>query len=48
MSRGTILIADDGGAIRTVLDRALVGAGYTVKPTGDTSTLWRWVGEGHG
>jgi len=28
MSRGTILIADDDAAIRTVLDQALGRAGY--------------------
>ena len=48
MSRGTILIADDDGAIRTVLDQALGRAGYDVRATANAATLWRWIGDGQG
>jgi two-component system nitrogen regulation response regulator GlnG len=49
MSTGkTILVADDDGAIRTVLNQALVRAGYTVRTTGNASTLWDWVAGGEG
>ncbi|HZD26616.1 MAG TPA: sigma 54-interacting transcriptional regulator, partial [Alphaproteobacteria bacterium] len=48
MSRGTILIADDDRAIRTVLDHALGRVGYEVRSTGNAATLWRWVAEGDG
>ncbi|MCC2110834.1 MAG: response regulator, partial [Hyphomicrobiales bacterium] len=47
-SRGTILIADDDAAIRTVLNQALSRAGYEVRLTGNASTLWRWVSQGDG
>ena len=48
MSRGTILVADDDTAIRTVLNQALVRAGYTPRVTGNAATLWRWVNDGDG
>jgi two-component system nitrogen regulation response regulator GlnG len=48
MSRGTILIADDDKAIRTVLDQALGRAGYEVRSTANAATLWRWIGDGQG
>jgi two-component system nitrogen regulation response regulator GlnG len=48
MSHGTVLIADDDGAIRTVLDQALGRAGYDVRTTGNAATLWRWVSDGDG
>ena len=48
MSRGTILIADDDAAIRTVLDQALGRAGYEVRVTANAATLWRWIGDGQG
>jgi len=44
----TILIADDDAAIRTVLTRALVRAGFEVRAAGDAATLWRWVEAGEG
>lgn len=44
----TILVADDDGAVRTVLSRALDRAGFTVRATGDASTLWQWVDRGDG
>ncbi len=48
MSKGTILIADDDAAIRTVLSQALSRAGYEVKVTSNAATLWRWVSSGEG
>jgi two-component system, NtrC family, nitrogen regulation response regulator GlnG len=39
MSRGTILIADDDTAIRTVLNQALARAGYSPRATGNAATL---------
>jgi len=48
MARGTILIADDDTAIRTVLNQALARAGYAPRATGNASTLWRWVTQGEG
>ncbi len=47
-ARGTILIADDDAAIRTVLNQALSRAGYEVRLTGNATTLWRWVSQGDG
>ena len=48
MARGTILIADDDAAIRTVLNQALARAGYSPQATSNAATLWRWVAEGRG
>ncbi len=48
MARGTILIADDDTAIRTVLNQALARAGYAPRATGNAATLWRWVQSGEG
>src|ERR1700722_12757389 len=48
MPAGTILIADDDGAIRTVLNQALGRAGYDVRTTGTAAGLWRWVTQGDG
>ncbi len=48
MAAPTILVADDDGAIRTVLNRALGRAGYDVRTTGNAATLWRWVRDGEG
>ncbi|WP_316013182.1 nitrogen regulation protein NR(I) [Roseobacter sp. HKCCA0434] len=45
---GTILLADDDRAIRTVLSQALTRAGCRVRATGSANTLWRWVEEGEG
>src|SRR5690348_5998180 len=45
---GTILVADDDAAIRTVLNQALSRAGYTVRLTSNGATLWRWVSQGEG
>jgi two-component system nitrogen regulation response regulator GlnG len=48
MPTGTILVADDDAAIRTVLNQALSRAGYDVRLTGNAATLWRWVSHGEG
>jgi two-component system nitrogen regulation response regulator GlnG len=48
MPSGTILIADDDAAIRTVLNQALGRAGYDVRTTGTAAGLWRWVSSGDG
>ncbi len=48
MPRGTVLIADDDTAIRTVLNQALARAGYAPRATGNAATLWRWVSQGEG
>ena len=48
MARGTILIADDDTAIRTVLNQALARAGFAPRATGNAATLWRWVSQGEG
>ena len=48
MAASTILIADDDGAIRTVLNKALGRAGYEVRATDNASTLWKWVSNGDG
>ena len=44
----TVLVADDDGAIRTVVSQALGRAGYEVRATGNAATLWRWVSDGEG
>src|ERR1700733_8370720 len=46
MPAGSILIADDDAAIRTVLNQALSRAGYEVRSTVNAATLWRWVSQG--
>jgi len=48
VSAETILIADDDGAIRTVISEALTRVGYDVRAAGNAATLWRWVEEGDG
>ena len=48
MAAPMILLADDDGAIRTVLDQALGRAGYEVRATANAATLWRWIGDGQG
>ena len=45
---GTILVADDDRAIRTVLERALGQQGYEVKLTSNARTLWSWIADGEG
>src|SRR5246127_2825202 len=48
MRAGSILVADDDAAIRTVLNQALSRAGYEVRSTGNAATLWRWGAQGDG
>jgi len=48
MARGTVLVADDDTAIRTVLNQALARAGYMPRATGNAATLWRWISQGEG
>tara|TARA_R110000868_G_scaffold144396_7_gene363521 strand:- start:9447 stop:10889 length:1443 start_codon:yes stop_codon:yes gene_type:complete len=48
MASGTILLADDDAAIRTVLNQALGRVGYDVRATSNAATLWRWVQQGEG
>ncbi len=48
MALGTIVVADDDAAIRTVLNQALSRAGYEVRMTSNAATLWRWVSRGDG
>ncbi len=48
MPSGSILVADDDAAIRTVLGQALSRAGYDVRVTSNAATLWRWVQAGDG
>ncbi|MCV0396857.1 MAG: nitrogen regulation protein NR(I) [Rhizobiaceae bacterium] len=46
--RGSILVADDDAAIRTVLNQALSRVGHEVRVTSNAATLWRWVSSGEG
>ena len=48
MPAGSILVADDDAAIRTVLNQALSRAGYEVRSTANAATLWRWISQGDG
>ncbi len=48
MPRGSILIADDDTAIRTVLNQALARSGYAPRATSNAATLWNWVSKGDG
>jgi two-component system nitrogen regulation response regulator GlnG len=48
MAKASILIADDDNGIRTVLNQALGRAGYSVRATGNASTLWNWIQDGDG
>jgi two-component system nitrogen regulation response regulator GlnG len=45
---GSILVADDDNAIRTVVGQALTRAGYEVRATGNAAMLWKWVQAGEG
>ena len=47
-ARGTIFVADDDAAIRTVLNQALSRAGHDVRVTSNAATLWRWIAAGEG
>ncbi len=43
--RTQILVADDDGAIRTVLNRAFMEAGYDVRLASNIKTLWNWISQ---
>ena len=43
MSKGTVLVADDDRAIRTVLTQALARAGFDVRAGDTAASLWQWV-----
>jgi two-component system nitrogen regulation response regulator GlnG len=43
-----VLIADDDGAIRTVLNQAFTRAGYDVKTANNGAVLWEWIANGEG
>ncbi|WP_274427054.1 nitrogen regulation protein NR(I) [Chelativorans sp. YIM 93263] len=45
---GSILVADDDAAIRTVLNQALSRVGHHVRVTSNAATLWRWIAAGEG
>ncbi len=45
---GTVLVADDDSAIRTVVAQALGRAGFEVRTCGNAATLWRWIVNGDG
>ncbi|MDN2564662.1 nitrogen regulation protein NR(I) [Aquibium sp. A9E412] len=45
---GSILVADDDAAIRTVLNQALSRVGHEVRVTSNAATLWRWIAAGEG
>lgn len=48
MSKGTVLVADDDKAIRTVLTQALGRAGFDVRAASTAASLWQWVSNGEG
>jgi two-component system, NtrC family, nitrogen regulation response regulator GlnG len=45
---GTVIVADDDAAIRTVVGQALSRAGYDVRSASNAATLWRFVQSGEG
>ena len=48
MAKPEILVADDDAAIRTVVSKGLMRAGFEVRVASNTKTLLDWVAEGHG
>ena len=48
MTKGTILVADDDSAIRTVLHQALSRAGFSPRITSNAAMLWQWIARGDG
>src|SRR3982074_1325573 len=48
MPAGSILVADDAPATRTVLSQDFSRAGYEVRLTGNAATLWRCVSQVEG
>jgi two-component system, NtrC family, nitrogen regulation response regulator GlnG len=45
---GTVIVADDDAAIRTVVGQALTRAGYEVRSASNAAMLWRFVQSGEG
>jgi two-component system, NtrC family, nitrogen regulation response regulator GlnG len=45
---GTVIVADDDAAIRTVVGQALSRAGFDVRSASNAATLWRFVQSGEG
>ncbi len=45
---GTVIVADDDAAIRTVVGQALTRAGFEVKSASNAASLWRFVQNGEG
>jgi two-component system nitrogen regulation response regulator GlnG len=45
---GTVIVADDDAAIRTVVGQALTRAGYDVRSASNAAMLWRYVQSGEG
>jgi two-component system nitrogen regulation response regulator GlnG len=43
--RTQILVADDDAAIRTVLNRAFMQAGFDVRLASNIKTLWNWISQ---
>ncbi len=48
MAETTVLVADDDAAIRTVLNHALTRAGFSVRVTSNSATLFQWANQGEG
>src|SRR3981081_3198583 len=48
MPAGSILVAEDEGAVRTRRNQALCVRGSEVRLTSNAATLWRWVSQGDG
>lgn len=48
MTKGSVLVADDDMAIRTVLNQALKRAGFDVRVTSNFTTLTQWAENGEG
>jgi len=48
VSKPQVLIADDDGAVRTVLNQAFTRAGLDVRITSNASTLMQWIASGEG
>jgi two-component system nitrogen regulation response regulator GlnG len=48
LKTGTVIVADDDAAIRTVVGQALTRAGYEVRSASNAATLWRFVQSGEG
>ena len=45
---GTVIVADDDRAVRTVISQALTRAGCRVRSTATVGTLWQWIEAGEG